>query len=216
MAPSPSAEVDQVQVSATPSEPQDAPEPRLADADRRTLLGIARTSVRHGLDTGRPSTPELATLPGSLRERRATFVTLELDGHLRGCIGHLEATEPLALDVADNAFAAAFRDPRFPQLAKTEFDPLHIEVSVLTPATELHFANEAELIAMLEPGVDGLILADEAVAAGKRGTFLPSVWEQLPRPRDFLRHLKRKAGLPAEHWSDAVRVWRYRTESFGE
>jgi AmmeMemoRadiSam system protein A len=203
-------------MGTTPPESATEPDPRLGEADRHRLLGIARASLRHGLDTGRPYQPDLEALPDRLRERRAAFVTLHLHGALRGCIGHLEAIEPLALDVADNAFAAAFRDPRFPPLSAAEFDPLHIELSILTPAKELQFASEAELLALLTPGVDGLILADEGVAAGHRGTFLPSVWEQLPDATEFLRHLKRKAGLPPDHWSDHLRAWRYRTESFGE
>ncbi len=199
-----------------PPESTNDPDPRLGEADRHNLLGIARASLRHGLVTGRPLEPDLKALPDSLRQRRAAFVTLHSHGALRGCIGHLEAIEPLALGVADNAFDAAFRDPRFAPLSAAELDPLHIEVSVLTPARALQFASEAELITLLTPGVDGLILADETVAAGHRGTFLPSVWEQLPDATEFLRQLKRKAGLPPDHWSDAMRVWRYRTQSFGE
>lgn len=184
----------------------------LALPQRRHLLTLARQSIRHGLETGRAPSLDTSAEPPELLVRRAAFVTLELDGQLRGCIGHLEATQPLALDVSDNAFAAAFQDPRFPPVSARELDPLSIKISVLTPAMELSFADEATLLAGIEPGIDGLILAD----AGRRGTFLPSVWEQLPEPRDFLRRLKEKAGLPADHWSRNLRVWRYRTESFGE
>jgi hypothetical protein len=196
--------------------PDDAPsaEPGAAlnSVHRRRLLTIARDAIRHGLDTGRPPRLDLAAEAPALHVSRAAFVTLELAQRLRGCIGHLEAAQPLALDVADNAFAAAFRDPRFPPLEAAELAPLCIKISVLTPAAELHFADERALLAQLVPGVDGLILAD----AGRRGTFLPSVWEQLPTREDFLRRLKEKAGLPSDHWSDTLRVWRYRTESFGE
>jgi AmmeMemoRadiSam system protein A len=183
----------------------------LAAPERGRLLTLARQSIRHGLDTGRPAVLDPDSQPPALLVPRAAFVTLELDGRLRGCIGHLEATQALALDVSDNAFAAAFSDPRFPPLTAREYEPLAIRISVLTPATELTFADEAGLLASIEPGIDGLILAD----VGRRGTFLPSVWEQLPDRRDFLRRLKEKAGLPADHWSGSLRVWRYRTESFG-
>jgi AmmeMemoRadiSam system protein A len=179
---------------------------------RRHPLDIARGAIRHGLDNGCPPTLDLAAEPAALRVPRAAFVTLEIDAHLRGCIGHLQAVQPLVRDVADNAFAAAFRDPRFPPLRAAELAALAIKVSILTPATALDFADEADLIARLRPGVDGLILAD----GPHRGTFLPSVWEQLPQPRQFLRRLKEKAGLPADHWSDALEVFRYRTESFGD
>jgi len=184
---------------------------QLAPPHRQRLLTLARQSIRHGLDTGRAPALETSAEPPELLVHRAAFVTLELRGHLRGCIGHLEATQPLVLDVSDNAFAAAFLDPRFPPLTAPELDPLSIKISVLTPAMELAFADEAALLATIEPGIDGLILAD----AGRRGTFLPSVWKQLPERRDFLRRLKEKAGLPADHWSPSLRVWRYRTESFG-
>ncbi|MBK1629237.1 hypothetical protein CKO31_00515 [Thiohalocapsa halophila] len=185
----------------------------LLDASqRRRLLDIAQASIRHGLETGRPGTLEITAETAALQAPRAAFVTLELKRRLRGCIGHLEATQPLALDVSDNAFAAAFRDPRFPPLALSELAALSIKVSVLTPAVELAFSDEAGLLAQLVPGSDGLILAD----AGRRGTFLPAVWEQLPAPEDFLRRLKEKAGLRPDHWSGELRVWRYRTESFGD
>jgi AmmeMemoRadiSam system protein A len=184
----------------------------LDPTQRRHLLATARASIHHGLDTGRPPRLDPTAQPPALLVPRAAFVTLELAGRLRGCIGHLEAVQPLVLDVSDNAFAAAFQDPRFPPLTERELDPLGIKISVLTPATEIAFADEAELLACIEAGSDGLILADGA----RRGTFLPAVWEQLPAAPDFLRRLKEKAGLPADHWSSTLRVWRYRTESFGE
>jgi hypothetical protein len=179
-------------------------------AERRQLLSLARASIDHGLAHGTPLPPDLAALPASLRAARATFVTLHLDGALRGCIGSLEARRPLAEDVAENAFAAAFRDPRFSPVSATEAPRLELQISVLSPPEPLTCASEEELLARLRPGVDGLILADR----GRRGTFLPSVWGQLPEPREFLAHLKRKAGLPADHWSQTLRVERYTTESF--
>ncbi len=186
-------------------------ERELAPQRRRHLLTLARQSIHHGLAAGRAPRLDTGAEPPELLVRRAAFVTLELDGRLRGCIGHLEATQPLVLDVSDNAFAAAFQDPRFPPVTAPELDLLSISISVLAPAKELSFADEAGLLASIAPGSDGLILAD----AGRRGTFLPSVWEQLPEPRDFLRRLKEKAGLPGDHWSPSLRVWCYRTESFG-
>ncbi|WP_133511056.1 AmmeMemoRadiSam system protein A [Candidatus Thiosymbion oneisti] len=187
------------------------PDP-LDPSQRRTLLALARQSIAHGLDQGGPLPVVPSDYPADLRERRAAFVTLETGGTLRGCIGHLEAIQPLVSDVAENAFAAAFRDPRFRPLTRPELARLSIEISVLTPSQPLSFTSEEELLRMIEPGRDGLIL--EAGAA--RGTFLPTVWESLPEPRAFLRHLKQKAGLRPDYWSDRVRVRRYRTESFSE
>lgn len=186
--------------------------PLLAAEERAVLLDLARTSIAHGLREGRALSVREADYSPALCARRAAFVTLHELGTLRGCIGHLEAVAPLVRDVADNAFAAAFRDPRFPPVTADELGLLHIEISVLTPAEPLSFDSEADLLARIVPGRDGLILVDGPF----RGTFLPSVWESLPEPQEFLRHLKRKAGLPADHWSDGVRVSRYRTESFAE
>jgi len=190
--------------------PMSSPDaPALPERDRRTLLALARASIEKGLQGGFLN-PDLDELSDPLREDRASFVTLKTDGRLRGCIGSLEAHQPLALDVIDNAYAAAFRDPRFQPLAPEELDGLHIHISVLGRPEPLEFDSEQDLIARLRPGIDGLILREGT----RRGTFLPSVWESLPEPAEFLRQLKRKAGLPADYWSDRVQVWRYTTESF--
>jgi uncharacterized protein len=182
----------------------------LPELERRTLLQVARDSIRHGLDEGRalPVRPE--DYPERLRAVRAAFVTLHRKGQLRGCIGHLEAVQALVRDVAENAWSAAFRDPRFPPLAAREMEGLQLHISVLTPPQPLTFRSEADLLGQIRPGRDGLILQDGPA----RGTFLPSVWESLPRVEDFWTQLKHKAGLPAHHWSDRLRVYRYETESF--
>ncbi|MDD2768884.1 MAG: AmmeMemoRadiSam system protein A [Methylococcus sp.] len=182
--------------------------PPLEPEHRRYLLDLARNSIRHGLATGRPIQVELAGLPPALVAKRATFVTLKENGELRGCIGCLEAVRPLAADVADNAYSAAFRDPRFPPVGANEADALDIHISVLSPPEPMSFRTEADLIGQLKPGVDGLILREGAL----RGTFLPSVWEVLPNPWAFLRQLKLKTGLPVDYWSDTLEVFRYRSE----
>lgn len=178
---------------------------------QRQLLDLAEASLRHGLDYGRPPEPDTARLPSPLREPGASFVTLKSHGELRGCIGSLSAHRPLALDVTHNAYAAAFSDPRFPPLREHELEGLEIHISILGPAEPVTFTSEAALLAQLRPGIDGLVLEEGL----RRGTFLPSVWEQLPRPELFLRHLKQKAGLPADYWSETLQVSRYTTESFG-
>ena len=172
------------------------------------LLDLARQSIRHGLTHGKPIPVALAELPAELKSIRATFVTLERQGQLRGCIGRLEAARPLAEDIAENAYSAAFQDPRFSALRESEMEDLEIHLSLLTAAEPVAFASEQNLLEQLKPGIDGLILAE----GSQRGTFLPSVWEQLPTPKAFLDQLKRKAGLPASYWSDSIKVWRYRTE----
>lgn len=183
----------------------------LSTQERQTLLDVAWESIRHGLAHGSAARIDPLNYAQALQRPGAGFVTLHRGGALRGCIGHLEATRPLVSDIADNAFAAAFRDPRFPPLADSELADLELEVSVLTPPEPMRFTDEADLRRQIQPGLDGLILED----LGARGTFLPSVWESLREPADFLAGLKRKAGLPEDYWSDTLRVSRYRTQSFG-
>lgn len=178
---------------------------------RAILLNVARQSIQFGLDEQRPLAVDVADYPDALRHVRASFVTLQQDGRLRGCIGALEARSPLVQDVADHAFAAAFEDPRFLPLRREEFPGLEIHISVLSPSEPLHFTSEEDLLVQLRPGVDGLILN----YGQRRGTFLPAVWASLPDPYIFLAQLKQKAGLPLDFWSDELQIARYTTESFG-
>lgn len=173
-----------------------------------TLLPIARATIARQLGTAMTAREDAAFL----REPGATFVTLKREGELRGCIGSLEAHRPLLDDVKHNARAAAFLDPRFRPVSLREFDAIRVEVSLLTPAEPLTFADEADLLAQLRPHVDGLILS----YGPNRGTFLPQVWESLPEPEAFLAHLKHKAGLPANFWSDELRAARYGVEKWSE
>jgi hypothetical protein len=183
---------------------------RLPYADRRVLLGLAANSIRHGLDHGRAKPVDPGDYSERLREKRAAFVTLKITKRLRGCIGSLGASRTLVEDVAHNAYAAAFADKRFSPVTADEAPRLDISISVLSPPQPLRFSSESDLIARIRPGVDGLILEE----GDRRGTFLPVVWESLPSPREFLRHLKQKAGLPADYWSNSIRIKRYTTESF--
>jgi hypothetical protein len=177
----------------------------LEPAERAALLHAARRSLEHGFERGHPLLPDPAEHSPALRVVGASFVTLERDGALRGCMGTLEAVRPVVVDVARNAFAAAFRDPRFAPLTGEEFADLDLHVSLLSASEPLVFVSHEDLIAQLRPGVDGLTLED----SGRRGTFLPAVWEKVPDPREFLRQLKRKAGLPPDHESPLLRAWRY-------
>lgn len=182
----------------------------LSNEDRAILLDVARRSIEYGLQYQSPLTVDAADYPETLRPLRATFITLEIDGHLRGCIGTLEARSPLVQDVAEHAFAAAFEDPRFFPLRQEEFPRLDIHISVLSPPEPMEFSSEDELLAQLRPGVDGLILR----LGQRRATFLPSVWDSLPDPYVFLAQLKQKAGLPLDFWSPELTAERYTTESF--
>ena len=184
----------------------------LSDGQRRQLLRVARASIEEGLNTGRPLQVDVNSFDPLLQADGASFVTLKKSGQLRGCMGTLEARQPLVQDVAEHAFAAAFSDPRFPPLERHELEQISISVSVLTPAEPVRFRDEDDLLEKITPGVDGLILQEGPY----RGTFLPSVWESLPDKKAFLRELKRKAGLPPDYWSDRIRVSRYKTIEFSE
>ena len=184
----------------------------LSRPDRAALLEVARDSIRHGLRHGQALEVDLADYPETLRPPRATFVTLEIGDQLRGCIGALAARQPLVQDVAAHAFAAAFEDPRFPELREDEFPKLDIHISVLSPPESLQFSSEDGLLAQLRPGVDGLIIQFRH----HRATFLPAVWEQLPDPYVFLAQLKQKAGLPLDFWSPELSAERYTAEYFGD
>jgi AmmeMemoRadiSam system protein A len=184
-------------------------------AQRQRTLQIARESIGTALGLNPPPKWKIG-LDGQgeswLREYRASFVTLKLGGELRGCIGSLEAHRSLAEDIAHNAQAAAFRDPRFAPLNAEEFARVKVEVSVLSPAKRLHFSSHAELARSLNPGQDGLILE----CGNRRGTFLPQVWEQLPDPEQFLAHLKNKAGLPMNAPSEQCVIRRYTVAKWSE
>ncbi|MGE5547902.1 MAG: AmmeMemoRadiSam system protein B [Solirubrobacterales bacterium] len=177
------------------------------------LLTLARDSIEFGLANGRPKAAGYtAGMPGILGAPGAAFVTLTRDGRLRGCIGSPNAWRPLIEDVSENAFKAAFRDPRFPPLTAGELDGLEVSLSVLTPPVAMAFADEADLLGQLRPRIDGLIIED----SGRRALFLPSVWGQIPDPRLFLAHLKQKAGLPADHWSPSFRAARFQAVEVGK
>ncbi len=147
-----------------------------------------------------------------LHEQRASFVTLTMSGHLRGCIGSLQAHRRLLDDVRANAQAAAFRDPRFKPLTASEYTETAIEVSLLSPLSPMEAQDEQDALSQLQPGVDGIVLQ----CGSNRGTFLPQVWESLPEPERFLGELKRKAGLSPEFWSDDVRLFRYHVDKWTE
>jgi len=174
----------------------------------RALLAIARDAI--GAELG---------LAGQNGERHpalvapgATFVTLRLDGELRGCIGSLEARRALGADVRENAVAAAFRDPRFPPLVVDEFPRTSVEVSLLSAHEPIVFDDDEHLFGQLRPGVDGVVLQ----YGRQRATFLPQVWESLPEPRAFVAALKHKAGLPAGVGSTGFRVARYTVDKWAE
>jgi AmmeMemoRadiSam system protein A len=182
----------------------------LTSKEKETLRSVAKKSIATGLGEGHPLKVDLQAYPPRLREGGSTFVTLQLNDRLRGCIGSFADRRPLVEDVAENAYAAAFRDPRFLPVSPKEFDSLQLHISLLSPLSLVEAKSEDALLALLRPGVDGLLLVDTPF----RSTFLPQVWRSLVEPREFLTQLKLKAGLSAEHWSSSIQFFRYTVEEF--
>jgi AmmeMemoRadiSam system protein A len=176
---------------------------------RRALLEAARRSLEHSVLLRAVAPFPAAVYPPATTVWRSSFVTLMVGNRLRGCCGRLEAERPLIEDVWHNAYAAGFTDPRFHPLASEELGEVEIEISVLTPLEPLHVRSTAELLAVLTPGRDGLVLA----SGGERVTFIPHVWESLPDAASFLRELRRKAGWPDEGWEPDLEAWRFEAES---
>jgi AmmeMemoRadiSam system protein A len=174
----------------------------------RLLTALARQVIASEFEETKSELPH----PDWLDQPGAVFVTLTQNGQLRGCIGSLEAHRSLFNDLQSNARAAAFKDPRFPPLTQKELAGIQVEVSLLSPATSIQFTDEDDALAQLRPGIDGVILEH----GWHRATFLPQVWEQLPDPRDFISHLKRKAGLAVDFWADDLHLSRYLVEKFKE
>ena len=182
----------------------------LSTDEKKFCVELAKRSIRHSLMNESPfslAVSEVTHLPEPLKKKKASFVTLTKSGELRGCMGHLNAILPLYKDIIDNAFAAAFSDPRFEPLSAKEFSQINVEVSVLTTPVDFEFKDSAELLKSLVVGEDGLIISK----GWNTATFLPSVWDELPKKEDFLSHLCIKAGLSADDWKKpGLKVQKYK------
>ena len=181
----------------------------LTDDQRARLLDLAESVISRGVRSGGenasvPSLGEWADAP------TATFVTVHVGGQLNGCIGTLSPVRSLSRDIAHHARSAAFQDPRFRPISEDDLANLEVHISILGPLEELDASSDAELLAVLDPGVHGAVLDDGV----RRATFLPSVWNQLPRPPDFLSQLKRKAGIDPSTWPAGLRAHRFVVDEF--
>lgn len=187
---------------------------KLTLEEQQILLRLAREAMTQRVKGGKASRLELSSLPPRLREDGASFITLTIRGELRGCIGALEAYQPLAEDVREHAVAAALEDPRFPLVEERELGAIQVEVSRLTRPLPLEYKDADDLLSKLRPHVDGVILRE---TYGRRATFLPQVWEKLPNPAEFLNHLCQKMGLSENAWrSKHLDVLTYQVEEFHE
>ena len=189
-----------------------------SQVQKQQMLHLARQSIISGLDTQSPATQMLQE--NYLQQLQACFVSLHINdtetenspGELRGCIGNLQARDSLAECINRNAFLAAFKDPRFAPLSRDELDKIVIEISVLTEPKQLSVNCEQQLLELLRPGIDGLIIRHQQ----QQATFLPSVWEQLPDPALFVGQLKAKAGFDSDFWHSDMQCFIYTAIIFSE
>lgn len=185
----------------------------LTDSEKDILLNLARQTVEKVVTGQARPAIDLVKYSPRLQDYGASFVTLTRHGMLRGCIGALEAYQPLVQDVCEHAEAAALEDYRFPPVQPDEVAHLEIEISVLTPSMPFHYETADDLLNNLRPGIDGVVLHD----GFRRSTFLPQVWEQVPEPADFLTHLCKKMGSPGDLWrKKKLQVETYQVEEFHE
>ncbi len=207
-----------------PAGGSDAPEPHDTpdSAERRagwnifkphakTLLRAAATSVRHALQAGNPPSTDLQSAPEALRTKTASFVTLHRNNRLRGCIGTVEAVRPILLDVIDNAYRAAFKDPRFLPLQPEEVRGMSLSISVLSTPVKIDYTDESDLLGKIRRHSDGLIIRNGT----QRGVFLPQVWKDFDKPADFLARLKEKAGIDGQLDPNRDRTYSFSANSIG-
>ncbi len=180
----------------------------LNSEDKALIFDVIHKSIEQGLETGKAYEPDIKEVADKLKKNYAVFITLKINGDLRGCIGTTEAHMPLINAVAQYAYAAAFSDPRFKPLTAKEYKQVDISLSILTPAVDLPFSDEQDLINKLRPNIDGIIIAKNHA----RATFLPVVWESIKQPEQFISELKRKAGISSSDCPD--KVWRYTAEYY--
>ncbi len=186
---------------------------QLTDGEKQILLRLARETMESAVRGKKLPPLDATSLTPRLREQGASFVTLTIDGELRGCIGALEAYQPLAEDVREHAVAAALEDPRFRPVDQTELSRIKLEVSRLSKPQPLEYSSSEDLPAKLHPHVDGVILKSDF----RRATFLPQVWEKIPDPDDFLDHLCAKMGAKPNLWRNTkLQVYVYQVEEFHE
>lgn len=189
------------------------PTGQLSLSQKQFLLRVARQALETAVNGGELTPIDHSSVDEVLLRNGASFVTLTRNGVLRGCIGTLEAHQPLVDDVRDHAVAAALQDYRFPPVNPDELKEIQIEISCLTQPEELSYLNTENLLKTLRPGIDGVILQEGT----RRATFLPQVWEKIPDPGEFLSNLCYKMGVSPDLWlRKKLRVWTYQVDEFHE
>lgn len=186
---------------------------RLTRKEGEELIALARKTIEAELLGAGTPEEEGMDIPPKFHDKRGTFVTLTMNGGLRGCIGHIIPSESIWEGVKKNALNAAFEDPRFRPLTAEELERVRVEVSILSDPRPLPYETPEDLLNKLKPGVDGVIIRKGM----RQSTFLPQVWEQLPDKNEFLTHLCLKAGLDGDAWrKEPLEVFTYKVQAFEE
>jgi len=184
----------------------------LKDEEKKYLLKLARSTLERCFNGEKDLVPKKVPFE-SLKREAGTFVTLTESGELRGCIGHIIPANPIYIDIVQNTLSAAFEDPRFDALKKSDLATIRIEISVLTVPKKLDYRGSDDLMAKLRPRKDGVVLT----CGGRGATFLPQVWDELPKKEDFLGHLCMKAWLSKDAWKEnKCKIETYQVEAFEE
>lgn len=185
----------------------------LTEKEGRYLLSLARKTIDAKIFNLEARVEDVSLDSNKFVVRRGTFVTLTIEGSLRGCIGNIIPQESLIEGVKANAVNAAFGDPRFRPLSIKEWEKVKIEISILTDPKSLDFSDKDDLLEKIRPGIDGVIIKKDY----HQSTFLPQVWEQLPGKKEFLNHLCLKAGLDGDEWEkEKLEVSTYQVQAFEE
>lgn len=184
----------------------------LSKEDQRTLLEMAREHIQMYLATQRNIRIEESRFSKPLQQITGNYVRLILDNKTRGAVGNLPGRQPLVADINQNAYDAAFEDPRFPPVTREEIRQIIIEITVLTHPQIIVVDNEQQLLDSIHPGEEGLLLSEGV----HQSHLMPSDWRRFPDPATFVGELKRKAGLPQDYWSDTLHISRFDTISFRE
>ncbi len=177
---------------------------------QKNLISLARITIKNALE--RLPAPETEKMPEFndeiFKEKRGAFVTLHIQGRLRGCIGYIVGIKPIPETIIDMAIASAFKDPRFPPLKREEFGKIDIEISVLTPIEQVTNVEEIRV------GRDGLIISN----GYRQGLLLPQVATEYGWGREqFLEHTCYKAGLPGDAWKwNDTKIEKFSAQVFGE
>lgn len=205
--------------SGSPANKIHKKEEKMADKDKLTdqegeyLLALARRTIEERLFNKEPGREVEKSGSDKFLEKRGTFVTLNINNNLRGCIGHIVPYESLIDSIRSNAISSAFDDPRFRPMSKEEWKDVKVEISILTEPNILKYSGADDLLEKLRSGIDGVIIRK----GNEQATFLPQVWEQLPDKRDFLTHLCMKAGMSGNEWKKGdLTVYTYQVQAFEE